>query len=97
MGRALWFAAGAGTALYGTIKARRLVYRVSAGGLADQVAALRLGAGELLDDIRRATLEREAEIVAELGLGAVPDHLDERESSTRVVALTPTAERKDSS
>lgn len=63
MGRAFWFAAGVGTAVYGSVKARRLAYRVSAAGLADQVAALRLGGQALLDDIRASAHEREQQLV----------------------------------
>jgi hypothetical protein len=66
MGRAFWLAAGAGAGLYGAVKARRLVYRVSPAGLADQVAALRLGAQEFLDDVRAGARDKEAELTAEL-------------------------------
>jgi len=96
MGRVLWFVAGAGTALYGTLKARRLAYRLSASGLADQVAALRLGAEELVSDIRSGTRQREAELIKELGLTpedaqrpVVDDHTAE------IVTLNAHAVRKD--
>ena len=68
MGRAFWFTAGAGAALYGSVKARRLAYRVSLPGLGDQAAALRAGADALLDDIRAGTREHEAELVEKLTL-----------------------------
>ena len=67
MGRAFWLAAGAGAGLYGAVKARRLAYRVSPAGVADQVAALRLGARELLDDVRAGARDKEAELTAGLG------------------------------
>jgi len=72
MSRALWFVAGAGAGLYGALKARRVAYRVSPAGLADQVAALRLGAQTLADDIRTGTRDREAELAVELGLSPRP-------------------------
>lgn len=68
MGRAFWFAVGAGAGLYGSIKARRLAYRVSPAGLADQAAALRLGARTLAEDIRAGARERETELLDELGI-----------------------------
>ncbi len=68
MGRGLWFAVGLGAGLYGSLKARRLAYRVSPAGLADQAAALRLGARTLADDVAAATREREDELLGELGL-----------------------------
>ena len=67
MGRAFWFAAGAGAGLYGAVKARRLAHRVSPAGVADQAAALRLGARELLDDVRAGAREKQAELTGELG------------------------------
>ena len=66
MGRALWFAAGASAGLYGAVKARRLAYRVSPAGVADQAAALRLGAQEFLDDVRAGAREKEAELTDNL-------------------------------
>jgi len=66
MGRAFWLAAGAGAGLYGAVKARRLAYRVSPAGVADQAAALRLGAQEFLDDVRAGAREKEAELTDEL-------------------------------
>ncbi len=96
MGRGLWFAAGAGTAVYATIKARRLAYRLSAGGVADQVAALRLGVRALGDDIATGTREREAELVEELGLGRprAAGHEDPG-PPVRLVTAIPHEARKD--
>lgn len=68
MGRAFWFTVGAGAGLYGAVKARRLAYRVSPPGLADQAAALRLGAREFLDDVRAGAKEKEAELADTLGV-----------------------------
>lgn len=71
MGRALWFAAGAGAGLYTTLKARRLAYRLTPQGLSDQVAAVGLGARAFADEVRAGMSEREAELAAELGLPAL--------------------------
>jgi len=68
MGRAFWFAAGAGVAVYGSVKARRLAYRLSLPGLGDQAAALRVGADALVDDIRAARHKREEQLLDALGL-----------------------------
>ncbi len=83
MGRAFWLAAGAGAGLYGAVKARRLAYRVSPAGVADQAAALRLGARELLDDVRAGAREKEAELTAQLGLRprVVLPALEEKDAS----------------
>jgi len=83
MGRAFWFAAGAGAGLYGAVKARRLAHRVSPAGVADQAAALRLGARELLDDVRAGAREKEAELTAQLGLRprVVLPALEEKDAS----------------
>ncbi|MDQ3415952.1 MAG: DUF6167 family protein [Actinomycetota bacterium] len=96
MGRGLWFVAGAGTAIYGTLKARRLAYRLSASGLADQVAAIRLGAEELVADIRSGTRQREAKLVDELGL--TPDDAQgpvAADHPAEIVTLNAHAVRKD--
>jgi len=66
--RLLWFAAGAGAGLYTTIKARRLAYRLTPVGLADQAAALGLGARAFTEEVRTGMAEREAQIAADLGL-----------------------------
>ena len=62
MGRVVWFVAGAGLGVYASVKARRLAYRASPSGLADQAAALRLGAQALLDDVLTAARAREDEL-----------------------------------
>jgi hypothetical protein len=66
--RALWFAVGTGVGVYGTVKARRLVYRLSPEGLADQVAALGLGVRTVVADVRGGMVERESELLERLGL-----------------------------
>ncbi len=97
MGRGLWFAVGLGAGLYGSLKARRLAYRVSPAGLADQAAALRLGARALVDDVAAATREREDELLGELGLPRrsvprPPQVVDRRSAPARPVrAVRPVA------
>ena len=68
MSRALWFALGTGAGVYGVLKARRVAYRVSPEGLADQAAAIRLGFRELVADVRDGMAEREEELLEQLGL-----------------------------
>lgn len=68
MGRAFWFAAGAGAGLWTTFKARRLAYRLTPEGVTDQVATLGLGARAFAEEVRVGMAEREAEIAQELAL-----------------------------
>ncbi|MGH1562884.1 DUF6167 family protein [Mumia sp. DW29H23] len=72
-GRVLWFVAGTTAGVYGTFKARRLAYRFTPTGLADQVAAWQLGARAFADEVRTGMAERETEIAAQLGLPALPE------------------------
>ena len=66
-----WFAVGTGAGVYATLKATRLVYRLSPGGaVADQVAALGLGLRTLAADVRDGMTEREDELLDQLGAGA---------------------------
>ena len=67
-GRTLWFLVGAGAGVYTSLKARRLAYRLTPAGLADQAAALGLGMRAFGDEVRDGMAEREAQIAAELGL-----------------------------
>ena len=69
-GRALWFAIGAGAGLYTTIRARRMAYRLTPPGIADQLAAVGVGVHAFTDEVRAGMGEREAEIAEQLGLGA---------------------------
>ena len=67
-GRTLWFLVGAGAGVYTSVKARRLAYRLTPAGLADQAAALGLGMRAFGDEVRAGMAEREAQIADELGL-----------------------------
>ncbi len=69
-GRTLWFLVGAGAGVYTSVKARRLAYRLTPAGLADQAAALGLGVRAFGDEVRAGMAEREAQIAEELGLPA---------------------------
>ena len=69
-GRTLWFLVGAGAGVYTSIKARRLAYRLTPAGLADQAAAVGLGARAFGEEVRAGMAEREAQIADELGLPA---------------------------
>ncbi|WP_370619547.1 DUF6167 family protein [Mumia qirimensis] len=67
-GRVLWFVAGTTAGVYGTFRARRLAYRLTPSGLADQVAAWQVGARTFAEEVRAGMAEREAEIAEQLGL-----------------------------
>ncbi|HLR84105.1 MAG TPA: DUF6167 family protein [Nocardioidaceae bacterium] len=67
-GRTLWFLVGAGAGVYTSVKARRLAYRLTPAGLADQAAALGLGVRAFGEEVRTGMAVREAQIADELGL-----------------------------
>lgn len=69
-GRALWFAAGAGAGLYTSLRVRRLAYRLTPVGVADQLAAADVGVRAFTEEVRSGIAEREREIAERLGLGA---------------------------
>ncbi len=66
MGRAVWFAAGAAAGVYGSVKARRAAYRLSAPGIIDQAAALGVGWRAFSADLRDGMREREDAVVQKL-------------------------------
>ena len=86
MGRALWFAAGAGAGLWTSLKARRLAYRLTPDGVTDQVATWGLGARAFAAEVRLGMSEREAEIAHDLGL-SVGDEVDAERARARGPAL----------
>jgi hypothetical protein len=69
-GRALWFAIGAGAAMYTSFRVRRVAYRFTPPGVVDQLAAMGAGVRAFSDEVRVGMAEREAEIAEQLGLGA---------------------------
>jgi hypothetical protein len=71
MGRTFWFVAGASAGLYTSIKARRLAYRLTPEGVADQLASLGLGARAFADEVRAGMAEREEQIARDLALPAI--------------------------
>lgn len=70
-GRTLWFLVGTGAGVYTSIKVRRLAYRLTPAGLADQAAALGAGAQAFGGEVRVGMAAREAEIADELGMPVV--------------------------
>ncbi|UPK76972.1 DUF6167 family protein [Nocardioidaceae bacterium SCSIO 66511] len=82
-GRTLWFLVGAGAGVYTSIKARRLAYRLTPAGLADQAAAVGLGFQAFGDEVRAGMAEREAQIAEELGLPPqrTPQMIEQRGST----------------
>ncbi|MBW9216823.1 hypothetical protein KV102_18445 [Mumia sp. zg.B53] len=79
-GRVLWFVAGTTAGVYGSVKARRLAYRLTPAGVTDQIAAWQLGAQAFADELRTGMAHREAEIAAQLGLPALSPAADDRRS-----------------
>ncbi|MFC6149958.1 MULTISPECIES: DUF6167 family protein [Mumia] len=92
-GRVLWFVAGTTAGVYGTFRARRLAYRFTPTGLADQVAAWQVGARVFADEFRSGMADREAEIAAQLGLptdtGPGPRTLDAAPRAPHALMRTP--------
>ncbi len=72
--RLVWFAAGAGSAVWVGLKGRRTMQRMTPEGVADQFAAARLGLRSLAAEFVVGAAEHEQVLVERLGLGDPPDH-----------------------
>jgi hypothetical protein len=83
--RSFWFAVGTGAGIYGTFKARRLAYRLSPEGLADQVASLGLGLRTVAADVRGEMAGREEELLQRLGLQHRDEHGSGRADGRRAL------------
>ena len=70
-GRVLWFVVGTTAGIYTTVKARRIAYRLTPAGLADQLGALGVGLRAFTDEVRTGMTEREAQIAEELGMSSI--------------------------
>lgn len=68
MRRGLWFAAGAGTAVWGMVRGRRVAEALTADGLRDRAAAVGLGVRMFRDEVAQGRAERETELRERLGL-----------------------------
>lgn len=68
MRRGLWFAAGAGTAVYTMARARRVKQAFTREGLGDRWNALVLGARLLRDEVAQGRSEAETELRERFGL-----------------------------
>ena len=68
MRRGLWFAAGAGTAVYTMARARRVKEAFTRDGLSDRWHALTLGARLLRDEVAQGRAEAETELRERFGL-----------------------------
>jgi hypothetical protein len=66
--RGLWFAAGAGTAVYTMARARRVKEAFTRDGLSDRWHALTLGARMLRDEVAQGRAEAETELRERFGL-----------------------------
>ena len=93
-GRALWFAIGAGAAMYTSFRARRVAYRFTPPGVADQLAAVGAGVRAFSDEVRQGMVERETEIAEQLGLAARaarPARVEQVDLRPRALAASTTA------
>ena len=62
MRRGLWFAAGAGTAVYVMVRGRRAAEVFTVDGLKDRLGALEVGARVFRDEVAQASAEKESEL-----------------------------------
>ncbi|MGH3496913.1 MAG: DUF6167 family protein [Nocardioidaceae bacterium] len=70
MGRVVWFVAGAGAGVYASVRARRLAYRLTPAGVADQIGAAGVGLRAFGDEVRAGMAEHDATLVQRWGLPA---------------------------
>ena len=68
MRRGLWFAAGAGTAVYAMVRGRRAAEAFTVDGLKDRLGALEVGARMFRDEVAQGRAEKESELRERLGL-----------------------------
>ena len=68
MSRAFWFAVGAGTSFYASVRTRRAVERFTPAGIGDQVGALAFGARLLHEEVMVGMAERETELREDLAV-----------------------------
>lgn len=64
--RVVWLAAGAAAGAWATVKGRRVAYRLSPPGLADQAAAAGVGWREFRAEMSAGMSAREADLAAHL-------------------------------
>ncbi|WP_243059889.1 DUF6167 family protein [Nocardioides sp. SR21] len=68
MRRGLWFAAGAGTAVYAMVRGRRAAEVLTIDGLKDRLGALEVGARMFRDEVAQGQATKESELREKLGL-----------------------------
>lgn len=67
-GRLLWFAAGAGSAVWLGVRGRRAAYRLTPEGIVDQVGAARLGLRSMAAEFTAGAAAQEEILLDRLGL-----------------------------
>lgn len=86
MSRVLWFSAGAASAVYALVKAKRTAENLTPDGIGARVAALGLGARLFAGEVAAAMATREAELRTELHLGS---------AVTRAIEDSPARHRRE--
>jgi hypothetical protein len=94
MSRPLWFAAGAGAAIYAMNRARRVREALTPDGLRDRAQGLALGARLFRDEVAQGRTEKETELRERLGL--VSQGTPELETGGRHRALDSVPEQEGS-
>jgi Family of unknown function (DUF6167) len=92
MRRGLWFAAGAGTAVYTMARARRVKEAFTRDGLCDRWHALTLGARMLRDEVAQGRVEAETGLRERFGL--VPHGVPELVEAPAARASAPARHRR---
>jgi len=83
MSRALWFAAGAASGVYGLVKVRRTAQALTPDGVGARVAAWQVGVRAFGDEVRAGMVERETQLRDQLRLGATGSRQIENPPSGR--------------
>lgn len=90
-GRLLWFAVGAGSAVWVGVKGRRTAYRLTPEGIVDQVGAARLGLQSLAAEFTAGATAQERVLLDRLGL-ADPDRRPTQSGTMRIGSASRASE-----
>ncbi len=92
MRRGLWFAAGAGTAIYVVIRGRRAAEALTVDGLQDRLNGLAVGARMFRDEVAQGKAEAETELRERFATG--PTELG-AQGTAELTTSTPTRQEEE--
>lgn len=90
-GRLLWFAVGAGSAVWAGVKGRRAAYRLTPEGIVDQLGAARLGLRSMAAEFTAGAAAQEQILLERLGLDD-PGHRPTQVGTVRIGAASRASE-----